>query len=173
MIEAPVEDVSGSWSATRGATRSGFRASSRSNGERFEEGEEYAQVTREPNGKLDRTDFLIERLDNLREIRFACQKTGMYAHWLLTDAQGGTFVDVEMGMQPTEVGYRVFDAVAGRRYFTRWLDQSLDALRRVTGASLVRSARLLAARSQSFAAARCPSARGASSARTRGARPRR
>ena len=103
------------------------------NGERFEEGEEYAQVTREPNGKLDKTDFMIERLDNLREIRFACQKTGMYAHWMLTDAQGDTFVDVEMGMQPKKVGYRVFDAVAGRRYFTRWLDQSLDALRRVTG----------------------------------------
>ena len=100
---------------------------------RFEEGEEYAQVTREPNGKLDKTDFMIERLDNLREIRFACQKTGMYAHWMLTDARGDTFVDVEMGMQPKKVGYRVFDAVAGRRYFTRWLDQSLDALRRVTG----------------------------------------
>lgn len=57
-----------------------------------------------------------------------CQNTGMYAHWLLTDAQGSTFVDVEMGMEPRSVGTRVFDAVAGRVYFRRWLEQSLDAL---------------------------------------------
>jgi hypothetical protein len=66
-------------------------------------------------------------------MRFACQKTGMYADWMLTDAQGDTFVDVEMGMQPKKVGYRVFDAFAGRRYFTRWLDQAVDSLRRVAG----------------------------------------
>ena len=53
----------------------------------------------------------------------------MYAHWLLTDAQGSTFVDVEMGMDPRTAGTRVFDAVLGRMYFRRWLEQSLDALR--------------------------------------------
>ena len=53
----------------------------------------------------------------------------MYAHWLLTDAQGSTFVDVEMGMQPKSSVDKVFDAVVGRLYFRRWLDQSLDALR--------------------------------------------
>ena len=67
-------------------------------------------------------------MDDMREIRLVCQDTGMYAHWLLTDAQGGTFVDVEMGMEPRSVGNRVFDAVAGRMYFRRWLEQSLDAL---------------------------------------------
>ena len=97
------------------------------NGERIDEGERYAQVTRSGRGKVE-TDFLIERLDDLHEIRFACQMTGMYAHWLLTDAQGGTFVDVEMGMQPKSTGDKVFDAVLGRTYFRRWLDESLDAL---------------------------------------------
>ena len=132
MIEAPIESV---WELVGDPRRhpEWFPRVIEVNGERFDEGEEYAQVTREPNGKAVRTDFLIERMDNLREIRFACQKTGMYAHWMLTDAQGDTFVDVEMGMQPKKVGQKVFDAVAGRRYFTRWLDQSLDALRRVTG----------------------------------------
>jgi len=132
VIEAPIESV---WELVGDPRRhpEWFPRVIEVNGERFDEGEEYAQVTREPNGKAVRTDFLIERMDNLREIRFACQKTGMYAHWLLTDAQGDTFVDVEMGMQPKKVGQKVFDAVAGRRYFTRWLDQSLDALRRVTG----------------------------------------
>jgi hypothetical protein len=64
----------------------------------------------------------------MREIRLACQKTGMYVHWLLTDAQGSTFVDVEMGMQPRGAGNKVFDLVIGRPYFRRWLEQSLDAL---------------------------------------------
>jgi hypothetical protein len=64
-----------------------------------------------------------------------CQTTGMYAHWLLTDAQGDTFVDVEMGMEPKSTGDKLFDAVIGRLYFRRWLDQSLDALRRTAGRS--------------------------------------
>ena len=134
MIDAPVEQV---WQLVGDPRRhpEWFPRVIEVNGERFEEGEEYAQVTREPSGKVVRTDFLIERMDNLREIRFACQKTGMYAHWLLTDAQGDTFVDVEMGMQPKHVSQKVFDAVAGRRYFTRWLDQSIDALRGIAGRS--------------------------------------
>ena len=134
VIDAPVEQV---WQLVGDPRRhpEWFPRVIEVNGERFDEGEEYAQVTREPSGKVVRTDFLIERMDNLREIRFACQKTGMYAHWLLTDAQGDTFVDVEMGMQPKHVGQKVFDAVAGRRYFTRWLDQSIDALRRIAGRS--------------------------------------
>ena len=53
-------------------------------------------------------------MDDLREIRLVCQDTGMYAHWLMTDAQGGTFVDVEMGMEPRTAGTRVFDAVDRR-----------------------------------------------------------
>ena len=76
---------------------------------------------------------MIERMDDMREIRLVCQATGMYAHWLLTDAQGGTFVDVEMGMQPRTVGSRFFDTVIGRMYFRRWLEQSLDALRGAAG----------------------------------------
>ena len=130
VIDAPVEQV---WNLVGDPRRhpEWFPRVIEVNGERIEEGEAYAQVTREPSGKMQRTDFVIERMDNLHEIRFACQKTGMYAHWLLTDAQGDTFIDVEMGMQPKSVGNKVFDAVAGRRYFRRWLDQSIDALRRV------------------------------------------
>ncbi|MGH2979637.1 MAG: SRPBCC family protein [Solirubrobacterales bacterium] len=133
VIDAPVESV---WSLVGDPRRhpEWFPRVVEVNGQRFEEGEEYAQVTRSGRGTVE-TDFLIERLDDLREIRFACQKTGMYAHWLLTDAQGNTFVDVEMGMQPKSTGDRVFDAVLGHLYFRRWLDQSLDALRRTAGKS--------------------------------------
>jgi uncharacterized protein YndB with AHSA1/START domain len=127
VIDAPVEAV---WSLVGDPRRhpEWFPRVIEVNGERIDEGERYAQVTRSGRGKVE-TDFLIERLDDLHEIRFACQTTGMYAHWLLTDAQGGTFVDVEMGMQPKSTGDKVFDAVLGRVYFRRWLDESLDALR--------------------------------------------
>jgi uncharacterized protein YndB with AHSA1/START domain len=96
-------------------------------GQRFEEGDQYVQVTRGPVGSGE-TNFLIERLDDLREVRLTCQLSGTYAHWVLTDAQGGTFVDLEMGMQPQAFSQRLFDTALGARYFRRWAEQSLDAL---------------------------------------------
>jgi hypothetical protein len=96
-------------------------------GDRFEEGDEYAQVTRDPVGSVD-TNFLLERREDLRHIRMSCQLTGMYANWLLTPAQGGTFVELEMGMDPRRMGDRLFDAALGKLYFRRWSEQSLKAL---------------------------------------------
>jgi hypothetical protein len=97
-------------------------------GEHFEQGDEYAQVT-EVAGRRRETNFLLERRQDLRGIRMSCQLTGTYAEWLLTPAAGGTFVELEMGMEPRRLGERVFDAVAGRQYFRRWATQSLDGLR--------------------------------------------
>ncbi len=97
-------------------------------GERFEEGDEYVQVTKDPTGRAE-SNFLLERRDDFREVRLSCQLTGTYAHWSLTPAQGGTFVEVEMGMQPKRLDYRLFDMAVGRRYFRNWSEQSLDALR--------------------------------------------
>ena len=97
-------------------------------GERFEEGDEYAQVTKDPIGRSE-TNFLLERRDDFREIRLSCRLTGTYAHWSLTPAQGGTFVEVEMGMQPRRLDHRLFDVALGRRYFRTWSEKSLDALR--------------------------------------------
>ena len=96
-------------------------------GERFEEGDEYAQVTRELSGTVE-SNFLLEQREDLRAIRISCQLTGTYAHWSLTKAQAGTFVDLEMGMQPKRLGDRLFDVAMGRRYFRRWSEQSLEAL---------------------------------------------
>jgi hypothetical protein len=70
----------------------------------------------------------IEQLDDLREVHMRCLTTGTYAHWLLTEAQGETFVDVEFGMDPIGIGNRLFDSTFGSLYFRRWLEQSLDAL---------------------------------------------
>jgi hypothetical protein len=102
-------------------------------GERFEEGDEYVQVTQSLFGEA-KTTFLVERLDELREIRMRCQQSGTYADWRLTGAQGGTFVELELGMQPEALSYRIFDETAGRLVFRRWAEQSLEALRRTADA---------------------------------------
>lgn len=101
-------------------------------GERFDEGDQYVQVTRDPTGSV-RSSFLIERARDLQEIRMSCRLTGAYAHWFLTPAQGGTFVELEMGMEPRRISDRLFAGTVGRRYFRNWSRQSLEALRRVTG----------------------------------------
>ncbi|HEY7150769.1 MAG TPA: SRPBCC family protein [Solirubrobacterales bacterium] len=99
-------------------------------GERFDEGSNYAQVTRGIAGRIE-TSMKVERLEDVREIYMRCMDTGTYARWLLTEAQGDTFVDVEFGMDPIGFGNRLFDSTFGRVYFRRWLEQSLAALERV------------------------------------------
>jgi hypothetical protein len=97
-------------------------------GETFEEGDEFVQVIKDPTGKSS-SSFLIEQRDELREIRMSCQLTGMFAHWTLTSAQNGTFVDLEMGIEPKRLRDRLSDVAIGRAYFRRWSETSLEALR--------------------------------------------
>jgi len=96
--------------------------------EGLEQGCSYRQVFKSPMGVVE-TDVSIERLDDCREMTLRCLDTGTYARWLLAGAQGGTFIDVEFGLDPKTTRTRVFDVVAGRRYFRRWLEESIDALR--------------------------------------------
>ena len=96
-------------------------------GERYDEGDNYAQVTKEPAGKIE-TIMSVERLADMKEINLRCTKTGTYARWLLTEAQGDTFVEVEFGMQPIRFVDKVMDATLARPYFQRWISQSLQGL---------------------------------------------
>ena len=95
----------------------------------LEQGCSYRQVFRSPMGVIE-TDVSVERLDDCRELLLRCLDTGTYTRWLMTEAQGGTFIDAEFGLDPKTARARVFDVVAGRRYFRQWLEQSLEALRR-------------------------------------------
>ena len=95
----------------------------------LEEGCSCRQVYRSPMGVIE-TDVSVERLDNCRELLLRCLDTGTYTRWLLIEAQGGTFIDAEFGLDPKGARTRVFDVVAGRRYFRRWLEQSIEGLRR-------------------------------------------
>jgi len=84
----------------------------------------YRQVTKRPD-KTIQTTISIEELDDCQQLRLRCLDTGMFAHFLLTPAQGGTFVDVELGVE--EEGLAKLFAAA---FIRRWVAQSVQGLRR-------------------------------------------
>jgi len=131
LIDAPVEEV---WSLVGDPNRYPEWA-----GDVLEvtglasraEGETYRQVTRTPLGKTE-TTFEIEELDELHEIKLRCQTSGYYSRWVLTEARESTFVDVEIGAEPTSLRYRALNAAAGgKRYFRRLADGAIDGVRRI------------------------------------------
>src|SRR5215207_2745209 len=84
-------------------------------GERFELGDPFTQVVGIAGRRLEYSR-IIDRREELKELRWHCPTTGGFQHWLLTDAQGGTFVDMEMGLNPPTLRYGLFDkTMLGRR----------------------------------------------------------
>jgi hypothetical protein len=65
---------------------------------KIEKGSTYLVTARGPLGAKATTPFRVEELDDMRELKMQCQVSGFYSHWRLTDAQGGTFAEVEMGV---------------------------------------------------------------------------
>jgi uncharacterized protein YndB with AHSA1/START domain len=96
-------------------------------GDEFHEGSRYRQVTKAAVGH-DETTLEIEQLDDCEQLSIRCLNTGTYVSFALTKAQDGTFVDTRMGMDPIGLRNRMFDAVAGRRYFNSWLADTVTAL---------------------------------------------
>jgi hypothetical protein len=104
--------------------------------EGLEEGCSYREVVETPFGK-DELEPMIESREELQRLNIRCLNTGTFVRFELTPAQEGTFVDGEMGMDPSGLRMRVFDATMGRRYFANWMDQTLVGLRE---AALARAA---------------------------------
>jgi hypothetical protein len=102
-------------------------------GQRFEEGAEFIQVSHQPLTGRDEAHFLVDRRDELREIRMHCTVSGMFAHWRLTEARGDTFVHAVFGMDPIRRRDRVIDFTFGRRFFTRWLAEAIESLKETAG----------------------------------------
>ena len=96
-------------------------------GDVFEQGSRYRQVTDGLIGK-DETTLEISEIDDREHLSIRCLDTGTFISFQLTEAQGGTFVDSRMGMDPQGVRNRIFDAVTGQRYFRSWLQDTLEAL---------------------------------------------
>ncbi|MFL5893461.1 MAG: SRPBCC family protein [Solirubrobacterales bacterium] len=98
--------------------------------EGLEPGCTYRQVTQTPVGK-DNMKLQVDSMEDCRNLLIRCVNTGTFVHWTLTEAQQGTFVDARFGMEPLSLKYRAFDLALGRRFFRNWLEESLDAMRRV------------------------------------------
>jgi uncharacterized protein YndB with AHSA1/START domain len=88
----------------------------------------FEQLTRGPLGQ-ERSTFEIERLDDMHEIKLRCHTSGYYSHWTLTEAQNSTFAEVEIGIDPTALQYRLMFGVLGKRYLRRLAEQSLEGVR--------------------------------------------
>src|SRR6476660_3716011 len=90
----------------------------------LEEGCTYRQITNTPRKTIE-TTISIERLDDCHELSVRCQDTGMYARFMLTQVREGTFVDGELGVEPTGL-----DRLVAPAFVRRWIAQSLEGLRR-------------------------------------------
>jgi|SRR5689334_18965632 carbon monoxide dehydrogenase subunit G len=96
------------------------------------QGCEYKEVIKVPMGTAER-QFHIDAFDDPERFDIKCVNTGAFVSLELTSAQDGTFVDAEAGMEPRAMKFKVFDTVMGKRYFTRWLEESLEGMRRAAG----------------------------------------
>jgi Polyketide cyclase / dehydrase and lipid transport len=98
------------------------------------EGSEYTRVSRRL-GFLDQVEgiWVAERLENLKEAHVRCTVSGAYTHFALTPARDETFVEIEAGMLPTNLRWRLAKTLS-RLYFVRWLRDVVDALPRVVAA---------------------------------------
>jgi hypothetical protein len=94
------------------------------------EGCRYRGVVKGPFGAAEHA-LLLERLEDCREVSIYCEGTGVTTRFVLAEAQGGTFVEGNFGIEPNSIGLKVFGALAGRRIMSSWLQKSLENLKAV------------------------------------------
>jgi Polyketide cyclase / dehydrase and lipid transport len=133
VVDAPVSEV---WELVSDLRRypEWFPRVFEIQGERFEEGAQFVMLSKQPLVGRDEARFLIDRMDELREIRMHCTVSGFFVHWQLTDAQGGTFLDAEFGIDPIRRRDRLMDLAGGRRFLRRWLIDAIAGLKRAAQA---------------------------------------
>jgi len=92
------------------------------------EGDEYVH-TAKMMPFVDAVDaiWVVERMEELKEAQFRCTMTGSWARFQLTPAQDETYVEMEVGMDPTSLRWRVAEPLFGLQ-FKRWVLAVLDAL---------------------------------------------
>jgi Polyketide cyclase / dehydrase and lipid transport len=101
---------------------------------KIEKGSTYMMTHRGPLGLKGTTPFKVEELEDMRELKMQCQVSGFYTHWLLTDAQGGTFTEVEMGVEPIKskrlgIQGRAIGALHTKSFLRHNVEKLLDNLR--------------------------------------------
>jgi hypothetical protein len=98
---------------------------------RIEKGSTFQVTSRGPLHMKATTTFTVDELEDLHEVKMRCQRSGFYSHWKLTEAQGGTFTEVELGIerQPGAAG-RAIAALHTKSFLRRSVETLLDNLRR-------------------------------------------
>jgi uncharacterized protein YndB with AHSA1/START domain len=94
------------------------------------EGCRYRGVVKGPF-RASEHDLVIERLDTCQEVCITCVGTGVTTRFVLTAAQGGTFVEGHFAIEPNSIGTKVVALVSGRRIMRSWLERSLENLKAV------------------------------------------
>jgi uncharacterized protein YndB with AHSA1/START domain len=95
----------------------------------IEKGSTFEMTNRGPLGAKATTTFRVEELVDMHEIRMQCQTSGFYSHWTLTDAQGGTFTELELGIDPKPgLQARAIAALHTKSYLRRTVEKLLDEL---------------------------------------------
>jgi len=96
----------------------------------IEKGSTVEITGRVPLGRTKTTTYEVEAMEDLREIKLRCQTSGYYSHWVLTDARGGTFTEIELGVERIPgIQSRIADALHTKGYLRRAAEQTLDNLR--------------------------------------------
>jgi uncharacterized protein YndB with AHSA1/START domain len=140
LVEAPVSEV---WDLLSNPSRSSEWAEDvievTGAPVAIEKGSTFQMTGRGPLGLKATTPFKVEELEDMRELKMQCQVTGFYSHWLLTEAQGGTFTELELGVVPIDakrgVQGRAAAALHTKSYLRRTTEKTLDGLRRAVGHS--------------------------------------
>lgn len=135
LIEAPVEEV---WALLVDPTRypewSSDVVKVTGAPAQIELGSTLDISSRGPLGIKTTTPFRVEELEDLREIKMRCQVSGFYSHWVLTEARGNTFTEVELGVEPRKgLQARTAAALHTKGYLRRAVDEMVDGLRRAVG----------------------------------------
>lgn len=97
-----------------------------------EVGAHFQQQQKTPFGKA-RTEFVVEQLEDMREIQVRCLMSGYFLRWQLTEAGSDTFAEIEVGMDPKHLGYRAMDVAVGRRWYRNVVEDTLTRLRAIVG----------------------------------------
>jgi uncharacterized protein YndB with AHSA1/START domain len=104
---------------------------------KIEKGSTFDVTARGPLGMKGTTPFRVEEFEDMHELKMQCQVSGFYSHWLLTEAQGGTFTELELGVEelPAKRGVqgRAIGALHTKSFLRRTAEKSLDGVRRALG----------------------------------------
>jgi uncharacterized protein YndB with AHSA1/START domain len=128
LIDAPVEDVWAVVSDPRTHPEWWPDVLDVEIDEPLVEGGEYTRTSKAvPFLDAMESVWVAERLEDLKEARFRCTTSGSWARFTLTPAQGETYVELESGIDPTTLRWRLMNVMSGR-FVKDWIVKVLDAL---------------------------------------------